>query len=407
MVGLVYRGGINCYTRECIHHDLLVHILYKHLSGLGQRVYFEVPVNIAPIRRSKMVIGEKGRLTVKTVTQYSVKIDLVSLSHNGFTRGYEVIVDFNEVGKTLSQDYLLSRVNSGYFDEFYLAVPYDICRRVQNSYGGELRSLGVGLLCIRSSSQSVTTVISPKRLSRNKILKPGFNEALVKHVAMDYLLNKGYCVYPEIYVPKPLQKIQKISGIRSGPQSYINRLDLIAVRRDCTPCKASYDLCGEDIIGVEVKYDISKPSRSITQRLRDYLNSGVISKIYLVVDNRSNIEGLLRRTRGLADLIVVDPSNRTAQYISNNAETVKPRYCAFAFENPSRTKLHIYTYCNLCNYKSDVSLPSQLSNTQALGNYIAEIVSRKCNINADLPRPSDNKIIYVRRTRSTHILYTI
>jgi len=112
----------------------------------------------------KIRIGEKGELIEEPKIKSTSRIDLVAVSNNGFTRGYEVKVDFNSVQNSISSNQLSSYVNSGYFDEVYLVVPENICKRVVASYGQHLSSNDIGLLCVSMAPPKIGMVIKPSSL---------------------------------------------------------------------------------------------------------------------------------------------------------------------------------------------------------------------------------------------------
>lgn len=396
-----------CYDKDCIHHDLLVNLLFNHFMNQGLNVYVEIPLSIPPINHSRIRIGNKGELVVESKVKFTSKIDLVTVSDDDFIRGYEVETHFNDIGREDTFNQLIGYICSGYFDELYLVVPENICKRVMSSYGQCLSCIGVGLLCIDLALQRINIVIKPKHLSKRRIPNLYFNHAWIKHMVMTYLRSQGYCVYPEIYVPKPLSTLPKIAPLQNNPQRYLNRIDLIAVRGDCAPCDIVCGVCEGDVIGIEVKYDKSRLGPGELQKLRDYLGSGVISKMYLALDNRSNVNGVLGQVRGLADVLVVDPLSRSVVFRHGNAVHVKPRLCAFVFENPSGNKLHVYSYRDLCRYRHDIPISYTLNTWSVAAGYVVNVVSRLCQKNSMCLYLGCGRIIYVKRAKSSHVIRVI
>jgi len=371
----------------------------------GLKVYVEIPLNIPPVRQQRITLDDKGRIRKELKIKTTSKIDLVTVSSNGFVKGYEIkVIKKNE---SISLDQLLDYARSGYFNEIYFVVPENMCSYVLGGYEHYLSSNGIGLLCVNIAQQRVNVMVKPKQLNKYKTLHLRFNEAWIKHMVMTHLRSQGYCVYSEILIPKPLNTLPRIAPLQSNPQRYLNRIDLIAIGGDCTPCDIACDVCEGDVVGIEVKYGKSRLSSNELQKLRDYLGSGVISKMYLVLDNRSNVNSILGQVKGLVDVLVADPLSRSMIFRYGNVAPTKPRFCAFVFESPSGNKLHVYSYCNLCQHIYDVPIPYTLSTWSEAASYVVNIVSRLCQKNGMCLYPSCGRIIYVRRTRSSHVLQVI
>lgn len=239
-------------------------------------------------------------------------------------------------------------MNSGYFDEVYVAIPTSIADQVLSSYNHVLKDFGVGILLVDPNNREVMLRCKAKRLTRTRTLRLGKNEAWLKHVLRLEFSRKGYTVYLEAFVPKPWDELKRICG-RSNVaviNQVLNRIDMLLVKSNCSVCNYVCGFCNEDIIGIEVKFRKERLSEEELTRLKAYAESGVLTKLYLAVDHYSNIPKLLQQINGIAGLLVVDPDSRVKKVLESSRLT--PSICALFLVSPLKSSTTI------CDFYGDM-----------------------------------------------------
>ena len=398
----------------CLKHDLLINVMFNYLRDKGCEVYVDVDVPI-PVRANvRPIIGSRGEIWFKDSMKNYGRVDLVAICGEEVI-GYEVKSSFNDVVNAVSGGQLSSYASSGFFDEMYLVVPSVlcdeyVCKKVVESYGHYLQESGIGLVCVDASSGEPNVVIHAGKLVRGRNIKPYLkvNEAYFKQEVIAYLRRLGYEVYTEVLIPKPVSEVcegpSSISRVSPTPMRWLNRIDLIADR--CKDAVCGY-LCSEgrcEVIGVEVKYRGGITNKLIG-KLSKYLNSGVLSRLWLVIGGNSGVSSkAVNMVSNVADLLIQEGSSFTLKQLGR---TVNPDICALAFHTPSRTKLTIYSFCDLCCQKIEVDLTQTYTGFNYLSvddqvEIIKEVIHDKMKHAECLEKC---KIMFIRRTKSSHVCY--
>jgi len=342
---------IEGFSVLCLTHDMLVNVLFEHFLKRGYEVYVEASIDIPPIVKQAAKFDEDYThiIIIERVKRRS-PIDLVAVGKKGSPIiGCEVKLSFNDFTKSDTWEQLQSYVSSGYFDEVYIAVPSGIIDHVLSSYDNVITELGLGVLSIDFVKRKVELVNKAKRLERKKAPRLRRNEAWIKHALGLKLRENGYEACLEARIPKPWNKIAARSTIHIAQA--LNQIDMILIRPGCTLCMRSCGLCSNDIIGVEFKFSKNMLSRSELEKLREYTESGVLTKLYLAVDWGSNISRLKDQVKGVAGLWVIEKDLRIREILK--PPNLDSSICAVFLSSPIGSSVTVCEFDALMCYKAE------------------------------------------------------
>jgi len=156
-----------------------------------------------------------------------------------------------------------------------------------------------------------------------------------------------------------------------------------------------------NIIGIEVKLK----GRVRTQQISDYLNSRVLTEVWVVTGRVPRITG-----SGVPSQAgVLSPDDEGGFRVVRRGERLSPDVCALVFVNSSFTSLTVYSFCDLCCQKKVISLGSYYGSFR-YGDASEQVRVLRELLESEGVLPSrcgGCRVVFMRRSRSGKSCYPV